>query len=373
MPAISEKIVEALPAPAEGNRLHYFSGAICQGKKAPNGFAVRTTAAGTKSFVLFHRVAGKPYLPTLGRWVGNEGGGTLTVRDAIIAASDLAKAMATGKQQDPRPARTRKQQDGDADKGMTVAGLLDTFVARYVRKEAKLRTADEIAKTLDRLVKPAIGKLGIYEIKRAHVSKMLAAIADESGPAMADRVLAHVRKAFSWYAVNGHDDDFKSPVVRGMGPGHGDPRDRVLSDDEFRDIFTALETADVPAAFPAFVKMLLLTATRRNEAAKMSTGRDRRRRLDHPGRSLQAVAETCRARSCHSVVRCCARPDRREARRRRQGLVYLLDRRRHDRIPRLLESQDRTGQDDCEPCASERVARPCRTFGSMICAVPRVR
>src|SRR5258705_13294119 len=89
MPAISEKIVANLPLPASGNKLHYFSGATLQGKKAPSGFAVRCTAGGTKSFALFNRVNGKPYLPTLGRWVGNDGGGTLTVRDAIIAADKL--------------------------------------------------------------------------------------------------------------------------------------------------------------------------------------------------------------------------------------------------------------------------------------------
>jgi hypothetical protein len=53
MSAISEKIVASLPAPAVGNKLHYFSGASLQGKRAPSGFAVRVTAAGTKSFVLF--------------------------------------------------------------------------------------------------------------------------------------------------------------------------------------------------------------------------------------------------------------------------------------------------------------------------------
>src|SRR3984957_5880494 len=146
--AISEKIVAGLPTPAKGNKLHYFSGATLQGKKAPAGFAVRVTAAGTKSFVLFHRVNGKPYLPTLGRWDENAQGGTLTVRDAIIKADKLAKAIATGKQGDPRPERTRRLQDGNNPEGLKIGGafdpeaeekdreqkqpgLLDMFVDRY--------------------------------------------------------------------------------------------------------------------------------------------------------------------------------------------------------------------------------------------------
>ena len=56
--AISEKIVEKLPIPDAGNKVHFFSGSTLQGKKAPAGFGVRVTAGGTKSFVLFHRVDG---------------------------------------------------------------------------------------------------------------------------------------------------------------------------------------------------------------------------------------------------------------------------------------------------------------------------
>jgi integrase len=284
MPAISEKIVEALPAPAKGNKLHYFSGATLQGKRAPAGFAVRVTAAGTKSFVLFHRVNGKPYLPTLGRWDANAQGGTLTVRDAIIAADKLAKAIKNGKQEDPRPERTRRLEDGDNPEGLKIGGawkegqdnkqkergLLDLFVERYVEKEAKLRSADQIKAAFKRLVAPAIGKLGIYDIRRSHVIDMLDEIADESGPAMADLVLAYIRKGFNWYATR--DDEFSPPIVKGMARTKTKERarKRVLADDEIRDLWAALEIVeDVPACYPRFVKTLLLTATRRNEASDM--------------------------------------------------------------------------------------------------------
>lgn len=271
MPAISEKIVAALPTPPKGNKLHYFSGASLQGRKAPSGFAVRVTAAGTKSFVLFHRVNGKPYLPTLGRWDENAGGGTLTVRDAIVKADKLAKDIKNGRQDDPRPERTRRLQEGDRVKGETVSGLLDKFVERYAKKEAKLRTADQIEATFDRLVKPKIGKIGIYALRRSDVVKMLDEIEDENGPVMADRVLATVRKAFNWHATR--DDDFRPPIVKGMARTKPKERaaKRVLADDEIRNLWTALETVDAPDCYPAFVKTLLLTATRRNESADMHT------------------------------------------------------------------------------------------------------
>ncbi len=159
MPAISERIVEKLPVPDAGNRVHFFSGATLQGKKAPAGFGVRVTAGGTKSFVLFHRVDGRKYLETLGRWDENAQGGTLTVRDAIVKADKLAKDIKNGRREDPRPERTRRLEDGDRPDGLDVAGLLDLFVERYAQK---LRSGDQYKSAFERLVKPEIGNIGIY-------------------------------------------------------------------------------------------------------------------------------------------------------------------------------------------------------------------
>jgi integrase len=269
--SISEKIVAALPVPATGNKLHYFSGATLQGKKAPSGFAVRVTSAGTKSFVWFHRVNGKPYLETLGRWDENHKGGDLSVLAAIIAADKRAKAIRQN-DADPRPERTRRSKDGNKPAGDTVTGMLDEFVSRYVRKDAKLRSADAIEGTFDRLVKPAIGKVGIYDLRRSHVVKMLDTIADGQGPVMADRTLALVRKAFNWRAAR--DDDFHPPIAKGMArvKPKERARSRILSDEEIRDLWAALDKIAEPACYPTFVRMLLLTATRRDEAARMQWG-----------------------------------------------------------------------------------------------------
>ena len=94
---------------------------------------MRVTAAGTRSFVLFHRFNGKAYWETLGRWDANQGGGTLTVRDAIVRADKLAKDLRNGRREDPRPERTRRLQDGDKPADGNVSGLLDTYIARYLK------------------------------------------------------------------------------------------------------------------------------------------------------------------------------------------------------------------------------------------------
>jgi integrase len=272
---ISEKIVAALPVPETGNKLHYFSGATLQGSRCPSGFAVRVTAAGSKAFVWFHRVDGKGHLETIGSWRGNPAGGDLPVLDAIVKCIDRAKLVAKGVDKkgndvDPLPDRTRRGQEAAKPAKMDVAALIDQFVARYVEKAANLRSGDQIKVQFDRLVKPRIGTVGIYDLKRSMISKMLDEIADENGPRMADLSLAYIRKAFNWYEINGHDDDFKSPIVRGMArqkPSERE-RERILADDEIRDLWAALETVE-PVCFRSYVKTLLLTATRRTEAADM--------------------------------------------------------------------------------------------------------
>ena len=94
-------------------------------------------------------------------------------------------------------------------------------------------------------------------------------IEDENGPVMADRVLAHIRKAFNWQAAR--DDQFSPPIVRGMArtkPAER-ARTRALSDDEIVSLWAALEPEEVPLAFRRVVRVLLLTAQRRNEVGLM--------------------------------------------------------------------------------------------------------
>jgi integrase len=270
MSAISEKIVAGLKAPANGNKLHYYSGATLQGKKAPSGFAVRVTAGGTKSFVWFHRVEGRPHLETIGRWDENGKGGSLTVLQAIMATRARADAInKPGSVVDPRPARTRTIENAEKPAGETVAGMLDEYLERYVEKEGKLRSAPTIRRTFERLVKPAIGKISVYDLRRSNVVKMLDKIADKNGPVMADRTLAYLRKAFNWRAAR--DNDFVPPIAKGMARTKPTERarDRILTDEEIRDLWAALEQITEPSCYAAYIRFLLQTASRREEASDM--------------------------------------------------------------------------------------------------------
>ena len=147
----------------------------------------------------------------------------------------------------------------------------DTFhsvAERFLKLEGpKLRSVDQYKKTLERLVYKPLGPRPIADIKRSEIVKLLDAIEEDRGPVAAHSVLAIIRRIMSWYAAR--SDDFRSPIVRGMGRVNikARSRSRVLSDDEIRAVWKAAERTEGP--FGYIVRLLLLTGARRTEVAQM--------------------------------------------------------------------------------------------------------
>jgi integrase len=249
MAKLNEETVKALPVPPSGNRITYFSGALLQGQKAPGGFGVRVTAAGVRSFVLNYSQRGHEHRLTIGQWP------TWSALAAVKEARNLRQRIDRG--EDPLAARRKVT-------GSTINDMLDQFIAGHVLAR-KHRAATDTISVIDRLLRPAIGKLAIQEVKRSNLMRMLDQIAVERGPWMADRALRVIRTAFNWWALR--NDDFVSPIVRGMARVKETTRERILTDDELRKLWRAAEGQGV---FGALVQFLVLTATRRNEATRIS-------------------------------------------------------------------------------------------------------
>lgn len=229
------------------------------------GFVVRKLDSGAVTYGYRYRdkSTGKQ------RWIGLGLHGSITADEA----RGLAKKRAGEVANDRDPVAERETVRSEAAKAQladinTVDAILDAFVKRH---SSKLRSSGQVDHAFDTYVRPRIGKKSIYEVRRRDIVEMLDDVEDKAGPVMADRVLAHIRKAFNWQAAR--DDEFSSPIVRGMARTKPKERarKRVLADDEIRDVWKALETAEVPACYPRFVKSLLLCATRRNESADMNS------------------------------------------------------------------------------------------------------
>ena len=164
--------------------------------------------------------------------------GNITPEQARALAKEHAGEAAAGKD----PASRRREARAAA--AHTLDTLLDDFLTRYVRKhEKELRSADEIERIFRAMVRPALGRRSIYDLRRRDITALLDKLEDENGPAAADKALAYLRRCFRWHAAR--DDRFVPPIVPGMArtkPAER-ARDRVHDDQEIRDINRALELA----------------------------------------------------------------------------------------------------------------------------------
>jgi integrase len=239
MAKISKRVVDGLE-----------SGAIVTDSEI-RGFVARRLPSGLVSYGFRYRnQAGRQ------RWLPLGIHGSITPDEARGLAKRAAGDVAHGR--DPQAERAGAR----AAATNTVDVVLDGYLTRSV-KARDLSSADEIAKTFARNVRPRIGDRSVYTLGRQDIIDLLDVIEDESGPVAADRALDYLRAAFNWYAIR--DPRFNSPIIRGMARTRPKERarSRILDDDELRAVWAALD--QMSPRYAAFVRTLLLSGQRRDE------------------------------------------------------------------------------------------------------------
>ncbi len=237
---LTPKGINALPVPASG-RVDYHD-------TVQDGLALRLTSTGARSWSARYYLAGRQRRLTLGGYPD------LSLADARVRAKDARQAAADGKD---RAAVKREQR---ATKTFSEVG--EDFIKAWAQPRKKSWKED--ARRLKGRVLAPWGPRLITSIARADVRELLAGVA-ASKPVEANHLLALVRKVFNW-CLN-EDLVTANPAAKMPKPGVEHARDRVLSDDEIRAVWSAL--GGLPAGVAGQFKVQLLTACRFGEVAAM--------------------------------------------------------------------------------------------------------
>jgi len=226
---------------------------------------VRVSKTGSKKWMARFRVGGsgtKDRRVTLGGY-GNPKNGLLDYRAAVSKAVQMHAELQDGKD----PAAVKKnQKQKRITAGNNVAWLLAEWLKRHCVK-LKPHTADNYKQILTTHLMPEIGDMPFGSITKRDMIDALENIQDASSAKMAERVRIYATCFFNWAQ--------KADLIE-VPPTFNLPtfakqieRERILSDDEIRAIWTAADAYREDSSFGDLIKLLFLTGQRRNEIATM--------------------------------------------------------------------------------------------------------
>jgi integrase len=215
--------------------------------------------SGTKSWAFRYRHAGRPRKHTIGPYPA------ISVSRARDLAQQAAGAVAQGRDPHSERAELRRLQAiaARADRYM-LERVVDNFVERYARANLRESTLNECMRVLDKEVVESWRGRTLSEIRRSDVHDLLDRIVDRGSPITANRTLAYFRRMCNWAVERGIIET--SPCQGVSAPAVERSRDRILDDDELAAVWKACDRIGV---FGPFVRLLILTAQRRDEVAEI--------------------------------------------------------------------------------------------------------
>ncbi len=225
------------------------------------GFGLRIAAGGARTFFVMKRLNGKLVRRTVGKVAPADGPmveGELTLPAARERARKLLEALGRGIDPDVTKAAPRGPAANPRTFGEVAAAY---FADPSKRGGAALRSRGELERKV-RVDLAAWKERPIADITRADVRAVINA-KHATSPVAANRLLALVRRILRW-AVR-EDLIAANPAAEIDRPAREEERDRVLALAEIKRVWAAAEAMGYP--YGPLIKMLILTAQRRNEVA----------------------------------------------------------------------------------------------------------
>lgn len=233
------------------------------------GFGLRVTPDGEKTFCVKYRIAGKQRRFSLGRFP------KISLAQAREMARDAFELIRRGTDpaiakreaeyavlEQERRAREDERQRQEHEQN-TFKRLSQAYLEQHAKPNKRSWKTDEWY--IKNLLNPEFGERPAEEIKRREVRELLDRVKAEGKPIMANRLLACARKIWNWGISK---DRVESNPCHGIQrPSTEIQRDRVLSEDEIKAIWKALDK-EKPIMAATF-RLRLLTAQRGAEVQKL--------------------------------------------------------------------------------------------------------
>ena len=208
------------------------------------GFGVRVTPEGLKSFFVTCRAGTMQKRITLGRYPAT------SLSEAREKARELLRLAAEGKlNQDEEP--------------LTVGEVAELFIELHIKKNNR-----DAKTTISRFKNNFVNEYenrAIRDLQKSDIRAVLDKITARGADIQANRVLAAIKKFLNWCVERGYLDS--NPAQSIKPPSKENKKDRVLSDQELEKILREADQEGFP--FGPVISLLVLTGQRKSEVAGM--------------------------------------------------------------------------------------------------------
>jgi integrase len=195
---------------------------------------------------------------------------TISLAEARARAKEIAAAAARGIDLPQQEENQREEERKGANRPQTVGDLLDKYVEEHCK--ANQRRWRLVERMFEMHVKPArvdvrtLGEKPLIELRRADLVELLDDLQNEKGlRAQVNRVRTQIVAALNWAIDREYLDTSPAAAIKKRKIEAS--RSRVLSDDELRAIWRAVDELSEPSR--SLVKAWILTGQRRDEVRCM--------------------------------------------------------------------------------------------------------
>lgn len=256
------------------------------------GFGLKVTPTGRKVFIYRYRAAlsHKPHPTTftIGRY------GNVTAEAARKFAETLAGKVAEGRdpQTEQKLARKAAKEAASSNEELAFDRKAAQWLEHYEHEKGRRPSSVSQARlVVKHYLSPKFKDHPLTDIGRTEIQSILDSISPNK-KATKRSVFAYASVFFSWAVARG--DIPRNPLTEMVKPEPTLARDRVLSDEELFEVWKA--SANLPAVFGSFYRLLILTGQRREEVATL-----RWQDLDRPTKTWLIPRERAKNGVAHVV------------------------------------------------------------------------